>query len=382
MGKITENAKYIIKLTLEADSLVERPDIIGAIFGQTEGLLGQDMDLKELQESGRLGRIDIIFKDTKGGKIKADIIIPSNLSASETSLLAASFETIDKIGYTNAKIELQDVEDVRDKKRSFIEQRSKEILNKFYSKAPDTRETLEKVEKDMKQKEIKNYNGLTSGPEVDSSNEIILVEGRADVINLVRYGIKNAIEVGGSNVSPHIKNLANKKQVTIFLDGDRGGDLIYKRLKQEIKIDNVARAPDGKEVEELTKKEILQSLKHKKAESEETKKTEGEGTQKQETRRLPEDFKKKIGPVIKEMLGTKEIKFLDSNLKEVHKATYDELSNLLKTADLDNVVAIVMDGKLTNELAEQMENKGIQAVVCFDKDRFKTKMKVYGIHDF
>lgn len=374
MGKITENAKYIIKLTLEADSLVERPDIIGAIFGQTEGLLGQDMDLKELQESGRIGRIDIIFKDAKGGKTKADILIPSNLSASETSLLAAAFETIDKIGYTNAEVKLQDIEDVRDTKRSFIEKRSREILNKFYSKTPDTRETLEKVERDLRQKDIKNYNGLTSGPEVNSSKEIILVEGRADVINLVRCGIKNAIEVGGSNVSPHIKNLANKKRVTVFLDGDRGGDLILKRLKGEINIDYVARAPDGKEVEELTKKEILQSLKHKKPEKRDMKKPT--------TKRLPEDFKKKIEPVIKDMLGTKEVKFLDSDLKEVHSSSYEELPNLLKTADLDNVIAVAVDGKLTKELAEQMENKGIQAVVCFDKDRFKTKMKVYGIHDF
>ena len=381
MGKITENAKYIIKLTLEADSLVERPDIIGAIFGQTEGLLGQNMDLRELQESGRIGRIDIIFKNTEAGKTKAEILVPSNLSASETSLLAAAFETIDKIGYTNAKISLQSIEDVRDKKRSFIEQRSKEILTKFYSKAPDIRETLEKVEKDLKQKDLKNYYGLTSGPEVSSSKELILVEGRADVVNLVRYGIKNAIEVGGSNISPHIKNLAKNKQVTVFLDGDRGGDLIYKRLKQEINIDNVARAPDGKEVEELTKKEILQALKHKRPERKASKKVNESEKQKRSIK-LPEDFKKRVEPIIKDMLGTKEVKLLDSDLNEIHSAIYDELFNLLKTADLDNVVTIVMDGKLTKELAEQMENKGIQAVICFDSERFKTKMKVLCIHDF
>ncbi|HIE41174.1 MAG TPA: DNA primase [Candidatus Aenigmarchaeota archaeon] len=370
MGKITENAKYLIKLTLETEALVERPDIIGAIFGQTEGLLGLDMDLKELQEVGRIGRIDIIFKDNKEDKTKAEIIIPSNLSASETALIAAALETVDKVGHTKAKITLKDIEDIRNSKRSFIERRSKEILNEFYSKIPDTRETLNKVEKGLKQKEIRYYNGLVGGPEVGKSKEIILVEGRADVINLVRCGIKNAIEVGGSKISPYIKNLIKDKIITVFLDGDRGGDLILKSLKGLIKIDFVIKAPNGKEVEELTKKEIYQCLKHKKPEKLLTKKE------------LPVDFKKKIEPIIKEMLGTKEVKFLDSNLEEVHNSSCDDLPNLLTTADLDNVVVLAMDGKLTKDLADKIEKKGIKAVVCFDKERFKTKMKVLSIHDF
>jgi DNA primase len=368
MGKITENAKYLIKLTLEAESLVERPDVIGAIFGQTEGLLGQDMDLRELQETGRVGRIDIIFKNSKDGKTKAEIIIPSNLSTSETALLAASLETVDKVGYTKAKIILNDIEDVRDSKRSFIEQRSKEILTKLQSKIPDTRETLNNVERDLRKKEVRTYKGLAEGLDVAKSKEVILVEGRADVVNLVRCGIKNALEIGGSNIAPQIKDIVKNKKVTVFLDGDRGGDLILKRLKRDIRIDNIIRAPDGKEVEELTKKEVYQCLKHKKSVKTEEK--------------LPEDLEKKIEPIMKNMLGTKEVKFLDYRLKEVHKTTYNNLFSLLKTADLDNVGIIVMDGKLKKELAEIIEKKGIKAVVCFDKDRFKTKMKVLAIHDF
>jgi len=368
MGKITENAKYLIKLALEADSLVERPDIIGAIFGQTEGLLGQDMNLKELQESGRIGRINIVFKESKDGKTRAEIIIPSNLSASETALLAASIETVDKVGYTKAKIKLIDIEDLRDSKRAFIERRSKEILEKLYEKVPDVRETLNKVEKDLKLKDIKNIKGLAAGSEVEKSDEIILVEGRADVVNLVRCGIRNAIEIGGSSVAEQIRDIVKNKTVTVFLDGDRGGDLILKRLMKEIKIDYVARAPDGKEVEELTKKELYQCLKHKK--------------QLKTRQRLPSNLKELGEKIIKSMLGTREVKFLDYNLNEIYKTTYSELPNVLKTAELDNVAVIAMDGKLTRELAEKIEKKGIKAVLCFEREKFKTKLNVLAIHDF
>ena len=378
MGKITENAKYLIKLSLEAGSLVERTDIIGAIFGQTEGLLGQEMDLKELQESGKIGRIDIHFKKNKEEKTKVEIIIPSNLSTSESALLAAALETIDKVGYTTAKVTLDEIEDIRSSKRNFIEKRSREILEKLYKDIPDTKETLNKLSSDIRTKEIKTYKGLTGGPDVLTNKEIIIVEGRADVVNLVGYGIKNTIAVGGSKPSPQIKDIVKNKSVTVFLDGDRGGDLISKRLNQEIKIDYIARAPDGKEVEELTKKEIYQCLKTKKkneVKSKETQQFENKTT-------LPLDLKERVKPMIKNMLGTKEVRLLDNNLNEVHKMSYGEIKQVLKTADLDNVSIVLMDGKLTQELAEQIEKKNINAVVCFDSERFKTKMKVLCIHDF
>ncbi len=378
MGKITENAKYLIKLSLEAGSLVERTDIIGAIFGQTEGLLGQEMDLKELQESGKIGRIDIHFKKNKEEKTKVEIIIPSNLSTSESALLAAALETIDKVGYTTAKVTLDEIEDIRSSKRNFIEKRSREILEKLYKDIPDTKETLNKLSSDIRTKEIKTYKGLTGGPDVLTNKEIIIVEGRADVVNLVGYGIKNTIAVGGSKPSPQIKDIVKNKSVTVFLDGDRGGDLISKRLNQEIKIDYIARAPDGKEVEELTKKEIYQCLKTKKKNEVKLKETQ----QFENKTTLPVDLKERVKPMIKNMLGTKEVRLLDNNLNEVHKMSYGEIKQVLKTADLDNVSIVLMDGKLTQELAEQIEKKNINAVVCFDSERFKTKMKVLCIHDF
>jgi 5S rRNA maturation endonuclease (ribonuclease M5) len=408
MGKIAENSKYLMKFSLEADSLVERPDVIGAIFGQTEGLLGQGMDLKELQESGRVGRIEIIFQESKDGKTRAEIVIPSNLSIKETVLLASSVETVDKVGFTSARISLKDVEDVRSSKRTYIESRSKELLSSLYGKLADPKEALNKLDKDTKVAEVTEYKGLVAGPDVHRSKEVIVVEGRADVINLLNYGIRNAIAIDGSNVSEKIADIVKDKSVTVFLDGDRGGDMILKRLKQFIKVAYVARAPDGKEVEELTGKEIRQELKNQKKENgrddhrghERSREREHSNSYREtpsgdeeETRiepkkhksslmELPSDLDEKVGPILRDLLGTKEVRFLDYNLNEVHKASYGELTRLLKVVDFDNVAVVVMDGKFTKDLAEQFEKKNIRAVACFDKEKFKTKIKILCIDDF
>ena len=67
MAKLAQNfAKYLIHARLQAKGIVEKPDVIGAIFGQTEGLLGADMDLRELQRTGRVGRIEVDVKNNKG----------------------------------------------------------------------------------------------------------------------------------------------------------------------------------------------------------------------------------------------------------------------------------------------------------------------------
>ncbi|MBN2094560.1 MAG: DNA primase [Candidatus Aenigmarchaeota archaeon] len=385
MGKIAENAKYLMKFSLEADSLVERPDVIGAIFGQTEGLLGQGMELKELQESGRVGRIEIIFQESKDGKTRAEIVIPSNLSIKETVLLAASVETVDKVGFTSAKIQLKDIEDVRSSKRSYIESRSKELLSRAYGQLVDPKEALEKLDKDVKIAEAIEYKGLCAGPEIHNSREIVIVEGRADVINLLKYGIRNAIAIDGSKVSENVSDIVKDRITTVFLDGDRGGDMILKRLKQFLKVDYVARAPDGKEVEELTGKEIRQALKTKKREDKAPPPEMGgdkKGFSKKAAPELPEDLKARIGPILKDMLGTKEVRFLDSSLEEVHRASYGELSKLLKVVDFDNVAVVLMDGKFTKDLAERFEKKNIQAVACFDRERFKTKINVLCIDEF
>ena len=48
-----------MQANFEIEGVVEKPDVIGAVFGQTEGLFGPELELRELQKSGRIGRIEI-----------------------------------------------------------------------------------------------------------------------------------------------------------------------------------------------------------------------------------------------------------------------------------------------------------------------------------
>ena len=255
--------KYIIYAELIADGYVEKHDVIGAIFGQTEGLLGDELDLRELQKTGRVGRIDVELTNINGKSI-AKIIVPSSLDRIETSILAATLETIDRVGPCVATVKVIEIEDIRKKKREYIVERAKEILKQLMSNI-DVNTIIEEVKESVRMGEIIEYGSerLPAGPAVDSSDDIIIVEGRADVLNLLRCGIKNVIAVEGTSVPKTIIELSKKKVVTVFTDGDRGGELILKELLQVCDIDFVARAPSGKEVEELSKKEIIKCLRSK-----------------------------------------------------------------------------------------------------------------------
>lgn len=263
MGKISPvSAKYIINAQITIEGTVDRPDVIGAIFGQTEGLLGADLELRELQRSGRIGRIEV-NTDTKLGKTKGAIIVPSSLDKAETAIVAASLEIIQRIGPCNAQIKVENIEDVRVSKRTFVVDRAKELLKNLMEHVlPDSREIADEVAQSVRVMEVIEYgtDRLPAGPGIQESDEIIIVEGRADVLNLLKHGFKNAIAVNGTSIPPTIIELVKEKVATIFVDGDRGGNLILKELLAVADIDFVTRAPDGKEVEEITNKEIHKAL--------------------------------------------------------------------------------------------------------------------------
>ena len=261
-----DTTKYIIHSKIVADGIIERPDIVGAIFGQTEGLLGSDLDLRDLQKTGRIGRIEVVV-NAKAGKTRGTILIPSSLDKVETSILAASLETIDRVGPCSAKIEITHIEDVRATKRQQIIERAKFIFTGMFDEnLPESQEIADEVRQSVRVEEMQYFgkNKIPCGPAVFDSDAIVVVEGRADVLNLLKYGIKNTICVGGTNVPPEVAELTKKKDtVTAFTDGDRGGELIIKELVQVANIDFIARAPDGKSVEDLVQKEIVRSLRQK-----------------------------------------------------------------------------------------------------------------------
>ena len=257
--------KYLIKAKIFTDGVVEKPDVVGAIFGQTEGLLGEELDLRDLQKSGKIGRIEVEI-DSKKGRTEGFALIPSGLDQVESSILAASLETIDRIGPCKAKVEIESIEDVRIQKRQKIVERAEALYKKMSESGKSVSESIvASVREEVEKGEILTYGDehLPAGPAIKDSDSIIVVEGRSDVLNLLRYGIKNTIAVQGTNIPKTVQKLSRERTVTVFLDGDRGGDLILKEMLQVAEIDFVARAPPGTEVEELTYKQIVKALRYK-----------------------------------------------------------------------------------------------------------------------
>ncbi|MDD1729465.1 MAG: DNA primase [Methanospirillum sp.] len=259
-----ETTKYRIHLSVQADGVVDRSDVVGAIFGQIEGLLGSEMELRELQRQGRLGRIDVKVI-SKQGRSTGEILVSTSLDRAETAILAASMETISRVGPCSAQVQVQNIEDIRITKRNQIVERAKALLLEFEEPGIDPESLIDAVRESQRVEKIETIgpDNSPAGPNVLNSDAIIVVEGRADVINLLKSGIKNAVAVEGTSVPGTIINLCHKKTATAFLDGDRGGDLILRELLEVTDIDFVAYPPRGESVEDLARKEIIKALRNK-----------------------------------------------------------------------------------------------------------------------
>lgn len=267
MGKTyIDTVKYLIYADVDVDGLVDKPDVVGAIFGQTEGLLGEDLDLRDLQKNGRIGRIEVDLK-SRGGRTRGVIKVPSSLDMVETCIIGAAIETVERVGPCEANIKISQVEDTRNLKRGKLIERSKILLrNLINTEMPESQEISDMVREEVKAAEITTYgkDRLPSGPGIGRAESIILVEGRADVVNLLKKDLSNVVAIGGAKVPPGVITLTKEKEITAFLDGDRGGDMILRELVNGgADIDFLARAPAGKEVEELTRKEVMKCLKNR-----------------------------------------------------------------------------------------------------------------------
>ena len=372
MAKISPvSAKYIVHAEINIEGVVDKPDVIGAIFGQTEGLLGADLELRELQRSGRIGRIEV-NSDVKSGKTQGEILVPSSLDKAETSIIAAALEIIQRIGPCNAKIRVNNIEDVRVSKRSFVIERAKELLKSLMdSVMPDSQELADEVAYSVRVMEIREYgkDRLPAGPAIDESDEIIVVEGRADVLNLLKHGIKNAIAINGTSVPGTLIELAKKKIITVFVDGDRGGDLIIRELMNVTEIDYVTKAPDGKEVEEITKKEMHKALRGRVAVEQAKMELKDNGNSvKEEIKpktfvkpRLSLDEKTKFKRMLDNLIGTRGAYILGNQFNLLGKVPISEVSTTIKS--LGNAYAIVMDGTIDRDLLMTAERSNINYLI-------------------
>ncbi len=340
----TVSAKYVIEAKFSVEGVVEKHDVIGAIFGQTEGLFPKEFELRELQKSGKVGRIDIELKSAND-RTEGTITIPSSLDKAETAIIAAAVETIDRIGPCEAKVRIERIVDVRADKREKIIQRAKELMRDWVVKdAIELEKLIEEVSKDERRPQPVQYGKerLTATPDISQMEELIIVEGRADVINLLKSGYTGVIALEGVKIPKTIMELTRKKETTVFLDGDRGGDLILKELMQVARPKYVARAPRGKEVEELTPEEIREAL----------------------AKRVP--FEKvlalsRIGELAGEIRGTLEAILMREDGAELARIPVSELVDRLK--ERDDVDMVVFDGIITERLLETAKEKGVKTLV-------------------
>jgi DNA primase len=346
----------VISAKFEIEGVVEKPDVIGAVFGQTEGLFGPELDLRELQKSGRIGRIEIDLH-SKQDKTSGSITIPTSLDRVSTALIASSIESINRVGPCAAKVTLEKIEDVREARRKMIIDRAKEILHKWTIESmPSVDEVFKEVSDTLKVGKVEKYSDeeLSAGPELESAKEIVIVEGRADIINLMRCGLLNTVALEGAKVPEAIKKLSKEKEATAFLDGDRGGDLILKELLQVTDVKYVARAPRGKEVEELNCKEIFQALESKVAIVDLLK------PPKKEKERV--EVPKEIAETIKALESTLEAVLLDEKLDEVERLPVNQLAEKLQEAK--GVDTIIFDGIITQRIVDLASEKGIKRIIA------------------
>ena len=348
--------KYMIRAKFEVEGVVEKSDAIGAVFGQTEGLFGPELDLRELQKSGRIGRIEIQLKSEKD-KTTGALLIPTSLDRVSTVILAASLESIDRVGPCAAKVTIEKIEDIRNARRTAIIKRAKEILHKWTIEAiPGTEEIFREVSETLRLARVEAYGPekLTAGPDIESAKEIIIVEGRADIINLLRCGIQNVIAVEGAKIPQSIIKLSKEKEATAFLDGDRGGDLILKELLQVTNVKYVARAPSGKEVEELTPKQVATALQHRVP--------IGRPKAKRPRERQRILVPKRIVEVTKELDGTLEAVLFDVKMKKMERLPVSKLAEKLQ--QIKDVDTVVFDGVITQRLVDVANEKNIKYLVA------------------
>jgi len=361
MAKVSPvSIKYMIMASFKAEGPLEKPDVIGAIFGQTEGLLGDELEMRELQKEGKIGRIEVNL-ETVDGKSVGEIQLPSALDKSETTILAAALETIDRIGPTEAEIKVTKIEDVRGGKRDYILSRAKSLLEGLDS-GGEFGEMSKAIRQESRAEKIQEY-GMEKLPAGDlTGNEIIVVEGRADVVNLLKNRVNNVIGMNGTKLPMEIAKLGETKELTLFVDGDRGGKLIANNVINNAKIKYVSMAPDGKEVEELTGKEILMALRKKISVDDFLYRSKREGidyTEKEEKKvEYSSEIKESLKKSFEKVKGTKNSILLDDNYDIIMKISAREAARTISSFR-GKIFAVVVDGPATSNIIRACDEKNI-----------------------
>ncbi len=374
MAKVSPvSIKYMVYASFVSQGPVEKPDVIGAIFGQTEGLLGTELEMRELQKEGKIGRIEVELNTVDGGTV-GEIKLPSALDKSETTIIAATLETIDKIGPSDSKVTVTKIEDVRGSKRDYIIERAKALLEGLDSGDGDI--MAKTLKEETRAAKIQEY-GEEQLPAGDlSGNEIIVVEGRADVVNLLKNRVNNVIGMNGAKLPKEISKLSRDKELTLFVDGDRGGKLIAKNVCENARVVYIATAPDGKEVEELTGKEILLSLRKKMPANEFLRRNSD--SSEPEVTPFSGDVNAELKEKYKEIKGTKKAILLGADLSVLKVISSSEIVPVLNRSR-NQIKALVIDGIATKQVIHASEERGVSYIAANNFAAVETNIELIGL---
>jgi len=394
MAKVSPTAvKYMVYAAFEAQGPLEKPDVIGALFGQTEGLLGSELEMRELQKDGKVGRIEVEL-EVVDGKSVGTIQIPSALDKSETTLIAAALETIDKVGPTEAVIKITKIEDVRGAKRDYILDRAKQLLGNL-EEGNGTGTMTKALKEESRTDKIQEY-GDEKLPAGDlSEKEVIVVEGRADVVNMLKNRINNVIGMDGTKLPKEIAKLGMEKELTLFIDGDRGGKLIAKNVISNAKVAYVAVAPDGKEVEELEGKEIQMALRRKVSTNDFLRRERIQLSSTTTSRPEPvkpattetaisapdeSEVKEKIRALANEIKNSRQAMLVDYDLQKIKNINPRDISRSLQSTT-KKALAIIVDGTVTSSIVGSAEDADIKYIAAtkFSSATADTKLKLISL---
>ena len=364
MGKNQKNTmKYMIIATIKVDGTVQRKDVVGALFGQCEGLLGDDLDLRKLQRSTKIGMIEVNLKNEKG-KVHGEILIPSSMDNVETAIIGAAISTIERIGPCNSKIEVKEIQDVRATKRSQVVELAKDLLLRLVSDSSSTsKSVIDEVRSVLTTEQSQFFHGLTCGPNIDSSTSLIVCEGRNDVRNLLSAGIKNAICTDGAGeIKQELIDLANSKEsVIVAIDGDRGGEMLFLQLNQLMKVDWVAQAPVGQEWELLPNKTITKCLAMKEpAERFASRVSEPDSASESKISKPPQqiiDYAENIGK-----LGAREAMLIFEDDTTSEPVGASKLATSIEESE-KAVLAIAYNGQLSKRMFDMASESGVATII-------------------
>ena len=400
-----------IKIEIQVLGRVNQSDIIGAVFGQTEDVLGDALELRKLQKQNLIGRIEVDTEYTSDGT-RGIITIPSHMDRTNTVIIAAALETIKKIGPCKAKARILKIENIKEIKIKKIIEHAKKVLEKFMNISIDSQELIDKVSSEVRMSQHIEYGDekLVTGPNIDKFDDLIFVETLADLKNMLKYGIKNVVAFDDMSKKDTLKELADKHEIMVFVN--KGKEFLVKKLLEFADVDSYTKPEMNKRIHDLESKEIYKAIRsaisteqigsHKTSSRPESShsvfpkpahRTFQKPPHRSQQRPPHRDFKrhdrsydnrnerrsnvnnKDVETFTKkkgELKGTKQAFVIDKNMQILGKVPADSLIDTVRSIGRQ-VYSIVIDGSIPRELVVLAEKNRIKYLVgdsCDTRSRY------------